>query len=283
MNYRSSGARLVLCATFVACSACLSSGESVRLAGRAANRPNWEQMVGAASARTTAALHMRVKHLRASNVPASTVLLAIAEKTGLPLGVELAVDDERPPIVTLNVDNESVSSVINRLLLAGKPRYTLECGGAAYRNYVLVKHRTPAFPDLSHPGPRKEPPSYVFSERLTQNSVVARSPADAVRQIAELASVSNRPPNLPVIVPGGVKFPDNIMTQPYDPLEIPIITLSEESRRVRGAINMIALAAAKNWIAESCDDGGKHVVRIRFFDKASEVCPDVSKVDVELE
>ena len=88
----------------------------------------------------------------------------------------------------------------------------------------------------------------------------------------------NQPPKLPVAVLGGGKpFKEGL-------LQIPISNPPVSYLRVRGVMNMIALAVGKNWIAEVNNDStGKRAVQIRFFDQAKDVCHDVAKVTIELD
>ncbi|MCX6344527.1 MAG: hypothetical protein NT018_05560 [Armatimonadetes bacterium] len=126
--------------------------------------------------------------------------------------------------------------------------------------------------------PNKPSFPYPFTTDLTGLSVSASSPDDAISQIVGFDRVKKQMPDLPIVVQAsGCHFTGNVILR-YGKLDVPTDEVS-----VRKAMNLLSLVTGKNWIAKIVKDSGKPKIEVRFFDKAEEVCPEVSKVYIELE
>jgi len=243
---------------------------------------DWQKLQSDVSKRSS--LVVQIKHLHAVNLPATAVFLAIADKLGLAVGVESLANQGAVPTVSLDVSDQSAFDVLNALDAACGSKFGVDWAGAGYVNYVPAGYATPNLPDKEHKFTPKEPAASVFSPVVTEFFIFAKSPPDAVRRLMNLDCVRNQPPALPVSVRGGEAFIELVRTSSRGLVGIPMSNPPVHTVRVRGALNMIALAAGKNWIADTyTNERGVRQVRIRFFDRASEVCPDVAKVTVEVD
>ena len=130
---------------------------AVYIHGSLSPNTDWQAMTRRAVQRCSAASKVKVGHLHADNVPASAVFLALADRIGLPVGIELMIDGEKEKTVTIDVHNKTPYEIFDQLFFAGGQTYTEDHGGAGYLNYVPNTNRTPQVVDLSSKAPRKEP------------------------------------------------------------------------------------------------------------------------------
>jgi len=232
--------------------------------------PDFAALSKAASEAKTAALNRRVKRIYAENVPAYAIFLALAEKAGIrSVGVELLATDQTEKLVSLEVTDGIVFDAFDRVHFAD-PRYSYETG----MNYFPRGYEVPGTREAGSAVPPRVPPPYLFLSEIESLQIVKKAPGEALAQVLSLECVRSKPPGLPIqaVTSAG-------------PWSHPELKLVRNNIRVRTALNLIALAAGKNWMARyRTDTQGKPVaVEVRLFDAAVQVCPDVAKVQVELE
>lgn len=230
---------------------------------------NLYQLSQQRSQRNIRALERRVKSIHAENVPAYAVYLALAEKAGLHVKMELLSPQEKDKLISLSIaDGRTVYEVIDQILFSDN-RYTTYSGVL----YIPREYRPKPAREVGDTSPEPVRPPYIFTTEIEEFKAVRQSPDQAIRAAVGLEQVRNKPPGLPVEVSMSGKA-----------ASIPEMSFTLKERPLRSIIGLIATATDKNSIARIVKKpNGQRVIEVKLFDTAAEVCPEAAKVQVEME
>ena len=241
--------------------------------------PDLKTLKNAAITKTDNGLNMKVKYFQAKDVSAYAAVLALSEAAGIKVGFELLKDENFKPI-NISAENETVFEVFDRIYFADDRRYT-SLPNNGYRNFMPEQYRSPGVNEVGDKSITSEPPEYAFLTIIDEFMIQKKLPAVALTELLEREPVRRTIPNANVeIFTQTPAFSDN---SSKDLSNVPI-TMMRKNLRVRELVNLTALASGKNWVAFwSKTEKGKDKLNVQFFNKASEVCPDAAKVQIELE
>lgn len=226
----------------------------------------------AADRANSAGLGRKVVRIKAEGVPASVVFLAIAEKAGMRVGVELTRLAQHPTLVSLDIAGGNVMDAFDKVVRADQT-YLLRSAGSGYENYYPREYQTRDTREVTDTSAPYVPRRYVFTTKLSTIDFAGVSPEKAIGDLLSREDVRTKSPRLPIeILPSGKASTTKQLR------------FGTRDIRVRQAVNVIAGTAGASWIAYiPTHIEGKAKVRVQLYSKAVEVCPEASKVSVELE